>query len=117
MNILLDSTGDWAVANGELQFANGVDEIAQIVATRLKTFLGEWFLDVRLGVPWFSKILKKNPNPAEIEAVLIQTIVESPGIITLLDFQLSLDGATRQLSVSFRAESVAGIINFTEVVP
>lgn len=117
MNILLDSSGDWAVASGKLQLATKQDEIAQIVSTRLRTFLGEWFLDVRLGVPWFSKILKKNPNPAEIEAILAQTIVESPGIVTLTDFQLTLDNVTRKLRVTFQAKSIAGIINFTEVIP
>lgn len=117
MNILLDSSGDWAVSGGKLQLATERDEIAQIVATRLRTFLGEWFLDVRIGVPWFSKILKKNPNPAEVEALLIQTIVESPGIVTLNTFELSLDNKTRKLKVNFEAQSLAGVINFSEVIP
>jgi hypothetical protein len=117
MNILLDSSGDWAVSGGKLQLATGQEEIAQIVATRLRTFLGEYFLDVRIGVPWFSKIFKKNPNQAEVEALLIQTIADSPGIITIQDFQLSLDNKTRKLRVDFRAQSVEGLINFSEVVP
>jgi hypothetical protein len=117
MNILLDSSGDWAVSGSKLQLATERDEIAQIVATRLRTFLGEWFLDVRIGVPWFSKILKKNPNPAEVEALLIQTIVESPGIVTLKTFELTLDNKTRKLKVNFEAQSLAGVINFSEVIP
>ena len=117
MNIKLNSDGDWDLQNGQLQIVTGVEEIAQIVTTRLKFFLGEWFLDVRRGVPWFSKILKKNPNPSEVEAILIQHILDSPGIITLKDSTFTLDNATRRLTVEFEAISTEGVLNFSEVVP
>ena len=117
MNILLDSVGDWAVENDQLQFVTGRDEIAQIIETRLRSFIGEWFLDVRIGVPWFSKILKKNPSATEIEAILIQQIVDSPGVVTLENIDLSLDNVTRRLRVSFEAETLDGIVNFSEVLP
>ena len=117
MNILLGSDGDWVVIDNQLQFVTGIEEIGQIISTRLKSFLGEWFLDVRIGVPWFSKILKKNPNPAEIESLLIQTIAESPGVIGLKTIELSLDNVTRKLSVDFQAQTTEGILNFSEVIP
>lgn len=116
MNIFLDETGDWLVEDGKLQLVTGQDEIAQISAIRLKTYLGEWFLDVRIGFPWFSKVLKKGPNTAEIEALLIQEIVETPGIVSLRSFDLSFDKVTRKLKVDYEAESIAGIINFSEVI-
>ena len=117
MNILLDENGDWAVTDNQLQLVTGVEEIAQIVATRLKFYLGEWFMDVRKGVPWFSKILKKGANPSEVEAILTQAIVDSPGIITLNEATFSLDNQTRRLTVEFNALSTEGILNFSEVVP
>ena len=117
MNIKLDANGDWDITNNQLQLVTGQDEIAQKISNRLKLFLGEWFLDVRLGVPWFSKILKKNPNPSEIEAILIQQIIETTGVVTLNSIELSLDNATRKLRVEFEAQTTDGILNFSEVVP
>jgi len=118
MNIELDeTTGDWKIENGKVQFVSGQDEIKQILKVKFQTFLGEWFLDTRKGVAWFSKVFKKNANPAEIEALIIETIVTSPGITGIISLELEVIRETRQLKVTFEATTIDGNINFSEVVP
>ena len=117
MNILLDANGDWAVTDGAVQFATGKEEIAQIIQTRLKTIAGEWFLNAELGLPWFSRILVKNPNAAEVEGLFVREIANSPGVTSIEEFQMSYIKETRKLLVEARIASVDGVISFTDEVP
>jgi len=117
MNIELDETGDWKIEKGKVKFVSGQDEIKQILTVRFKTFLGEWFLDIRKGRPWFSKVFKKNPNPAEVEAMAIDTIVSSPGVTGIVSLNLEVEKVTRKLKIDFEATTIDGNINFSEVVP
>jgi len=117
MNFLLDDSGDLSIVGGKVQFTSGKEEIAQIVKTNLKTFVGEWFLDARIGVPWFSRILRKNPNPGDIESVLASVIANSDGITSIEEFSLAYDKAERKLLVSGRFLSTDGIISFSESLP
>jgi hypothetical protein len=117
MNILLDSTGDWDVQSGSVQFTTGKEEIAQMIAIRLKTFVGEWFLDVEKGLPYFSTILVKNPNSAEIENLFISEIASTPGVLSIDEFAMTYDNTVRKLTVNARISSVGGVINFSQEVP
>lgn len=115
MNFQLDDDGDLLFSDSEVQFVSGQDEIAQILEVRLKTILGEWFLDLELGVPYFSKILKKNPIDSEIESAIITEISNSPGVVSVesLDMELS---PTRELSVASRIITTEGVLDFTTEV-
>ena len=57
--IKLNSDGDLDFSSGGLELLEGVDEIVQKLDTRLQFFLGEWFLDQRLGIPYYEDILIK----------------------------------------------------------
>lgn len=116
MNIKLDANGDWDVQNGDLQFTVGKEEISQIIAQRLKTVLGEWFLNVDLGLPYFDSILVKNVDLSVIEALIRNEILNCPGVIDIEEFTMDIDKARRELSVDCRINSVEGIIDFTEVL-
>ncbi len=116
-DIALNTSGDIRLAGDDLDFTTGQETIADFVGVRLKTFLGEWFLDQSLGVPYFEEIFKKNFNARVVDAVFKNEILDSPGIIELKEFELDLDEATRQLTLTFAARSEEGDINFSEIIP
>jgi len=116
MNIGIDSTGDWDISEGELVMTSGQEEIRQFIIQKFKTSFGEWFLDVRLGIPYFEQIFKKIVDPAIVESIFINEIIFTPGIVSLLEFDLNLDKVTRTLSVDMRATTVDGEINFSEAL-
>ncbi len=116
-DLKLDDSGNLAIENGGIVLTLGVDAIVQHVRQRLKTFYGEYFLDSRRGVPWFQQILKKGPDPVIIDSILKRTIVLTPGIIQLTKFDATYDKANRTLSVTFKAKSEEGPIDFSEEVP
>ena len=116
MNIKLDENNDIVSENNNLAFVDGLDEIDQLAKIKLTTFLGEWFLDTGLGVPYFQTIMAKATNPAIIDNIFLDKIASLPGVINVNSFSTSLDKVTRELSVQFEAVTTEGILNFDEVV-
>lgn len=109
--------GDVEIVNGDLVLVTGVDEIQQNVLQNLKTFLGEWFLDNTIGVPYFQQILIKNPDQSKIDAIIQNTIADTPGIIQLLTYSSTIDTKNRSLSISFKALSTSGVVDYKGLVP
>ena len=116
MNISIDDSGDWQLSGGELVLTRDAEEVRQFIIQKMKTFLGEWFLDTRLGIPYFDEIFVKRPDPTVLEVVFINQIISTPGIVDLVEFDLNLDNATRNLTLSMRATTLDGEINFSEVL-
>ena len=101
MNLKLDSTGDIDVTNNELSFIEGSEEIQQLVSQRLQTFMGEWFLDITIGLPYYQHILTKRVNPTVVNAVIVREIITTDGFKELTAFQMDYDESTRKLEVDF----------------
>lgn len=86
-----------------LTIIRGSDAIMQRIRIRFKWFLGEWFLDQRQGVPYFTEVLIKNPDPILISTIFRQVLKTTPGVKRVLSFSASLDRATRVLTVVWSA--------------
>lgn len=117
MDLLLDdATWDLVTEVTDLKLVEKADAIRQHLCQRLKTFLGEWFLDLRIGVPYFQRVMVKNPDPVVLDSVFKYEIINTPGITELLSFDLTIDG--RQLLLAFVAACDDGaIVTFSEVLP
>lgn len=116
-DIALDDTGDILLDDSnDLTLTTGVEAIRQHLEARLRTFLEEWFLDKRIGIPWLQQVLKKNPDEVIVDSVIKREIINTPGIEELTEFSLDIDN-TRQLNISFRAKTIEGEIIFDEVLP
>lgn len=96
--------GDMDVSAGDLVLIAGMDAIRQHLTIRLGFFLGEWFLNTLLGVPYYEQVFIKIPNTNAVRAIFREVIEETPGVIQCNDLVLDYDGATRALSVSFSAQ-------------
>ena len=118
MDLLLnDSTWDLSTDATDLQLVDDTDAIRQHLAQRLKTFMGEWFLDLRIGVPYLQQVMVKNPDPIVLDSVFKAEIIATPGIVELTEFTLQMDARLRQLLLSFTAATDTGaVINFSEVL-
>jgi hypothetical protein len=116
MDIKQDDDGDLFLNVDDLELTSGLDAKVQHLNQRLRTFLAEWFLDLRVGVAYFQQILLKNPNPAVVDSVLKKEIVNTPGVLQLTFFDLDI-ASNRELTLSFRALTSEGEINFSEVIP
>lgn len=102
------STNDILIANGDMSMATGVDAIEQDLQQRLQVWLGEWFLDTSVGLPYKQSILVKNPNLDVIQADFVNETLDTPGITQMLDFQFNYDPVARTLAVFIVAETTTG---------
>lgn len=116
MDFKLTADGtDVDLSSGDYQLVSGVDAIRQSLLIGLQFFLGEWFLDQRIGVPYFEKILGQKPRENVVRSIFRDAILKTPGVASLTGLVVDYDGTTRQLDVSFRAKTVDGdIIEFDE---
>lgn len=115
-DLLQDTYGDLTFTNNSLTFVEGADEVVQRLRQRLRTFLGEWFLDTSLGVPYFQEILKKNPQQGVVDAILKKHIVNTPGVINLLEYVFVVNTAERTSTLTFKVLSVDGPIDLEEIL-
>jgi hypothetical protein len=104
MDLLLNSD------TNDLVFVNGACPVTQllteIVTQRLKitlyTFLGEWFLDTTIGVPYFQQIFGKVRSKATIDLIFQRIISEDPDVIEILTFESSLITESRGYEMTFQ---------------
>lgn len=115
-DLRLGTDGDLALsAAGDLEVVSGLDAVVQRLRFALQHFKGEWILDEAFGVPWFQDVLKKNPNPVVVDAVLKSVILGTPGVLAIESLDLDWDRARRRLTVRFSALTTSGRVKGLEV--
>lgn len=103
------STYDIVVQNRQLRFTETVTEwLSAKLEARLKTFAGEWFANVTVGVPYFEQILKKQADIDNVQAIFGNVIKNTTGVKELLSFDIAFDGTTRTYSYSFNVLADTG---------
>lgn len=90
------ATGNLAIP---IAFVTGAAAILQRVTIRLRFFLGEWFLDTRLGTPWRERIFIKGIDSRDVKQILSQVVEAVPGVKSVTNFDATIDGRTRTLTV------------------
>jgi hypothetical protein len=114
MNLELDSSGDLVIDKG-VKFIRGNAAVAQLISNRLKTILGEWEINKTIGLPWFTDLLRHNPNMNLIYSWIMRIISETEGVIKVDVLQLVRTN-DRKLHVGFKVETIYGpVTSNTEV--
>lgn len=112
MDILLDPrTNDVVYVNGGAPVTRSQQNVvAQRLKITLQTFLGEWFLNLDTGIPYFQQILNKVRSKSTVDAIFQQAILNDPGVIEMISYQSSLDSAARGFELSFAVRVADGSI-------
>lgn len=107
---------DLLVQDGDLVMNSGTTAIQQHILQRLRVFAGEWFLDNTIGIPFFQEFFVKNPDQSKVDAILQSVISQTPGVQALTRYNFSVDTASRQIKVSFSAQTTTGTVNYNGLV-
>lgn len=108
IDLLLDSeTGDIVFPLASVQ---GIDKIRQELSSRLRFFQGEYYLDTRIGIPYFQGMLQKGVARTLIEAEIKSAILDDPSIISIAQFSSTFNQITRKLEIRFSATTSAGLV-------
>lgn len=108
--ILLDTEGDLDLTSGGMKLSgdNDAEYTRQRISNRIRFFLGEWFLDQRLGVPYFKDVFVKNPDLSFLRSLYRKIILSVPSLATLDTLELSLVKETRTLQVAWAGVLIDG---------
>ena len=97
-NITLNSVG--SDIDPRLGLADGLESVRQRVEQRLRFFRGEWFLDTRVGTPWFQFVLTRPFAEGVADAVLRQAIQAVEGVLGVESTDIEVDREDRRLKWS-----------------
>ena len=118
IDLALDpSTGDLQLFDFDLGLIEGVDQIAQNLAIRLRFIRGEWYLNILAGLPYFEYFFIKEPNQIQIETFLTNEIANTRGILEITSFSSNFDGFSRNFSVDFACNTVFGLLTMEQTLP
>lgn len=92
--------------NGNIAVASDPYSLAQDAASAIRTFLGEVYYDVELGVPYFYDILGKDVPLSLLKKQFEEAAMTVPGIVQAQCFITSFNN--REISGQVQITDVAG---------
>lgn len=113
VDIALTKEHDIAIKDGDFFWVSGAKQVAQQVKITLLTFKEEWFLDIEHGIPYLDNILVKNPNRAEVEAILRTAVKDVPDVTAVPSMRLFVNHPARKLRVDMDVETAQGVEKVT----
>jgi len=112
MDLLMNRDGsvhDLIFINGECPTTGDlIDVVTQRLYIRLRTFLGEWFLNVEYGIPWLEEILGHKVPKSRVDMILQDQILAETGVRQITEFKSTLDNLSRTYTCSFRVMIESG---------
>lgn len=111
----LDSSGDYTFGTGADFYSDSPEAVAQAIATRLKLWRGEWFLDRSEGTPYLEEVLGERRTRSPDVAVK-QRILGTPGVTEIRSFSAVFDESTRALTIHATVETEFGTASISETL-
>jgi hypothetical protein len=108
----LDVNHDPIYGNGQNNFLNDIQAVAQIIQTTLLLFEGEWWADLTAGVPMFQSILgSSNARNNEAITLALQNAILSVDFVTGVQDIVTTYSTNRKFTFNCIAETTFGFIN------
>lgn len=110
MDLLLDrDVNDLVFVNGTCPTTTDIiDVVTQRLYIRLRTYLGEWFLNIEYGVPWLERVLGHKTNKSSVDIIIQEQILLENGVDQITSFTSTYDNPSRVYSCSFRVRTTSG---------
>lgn len=99
MDLKLGTDGDLVFESGNLVLISGVEATAQRLRGKMSTFLGDWYLDKRVGFPFFRDVLIKRPDVRLVLAMVREVILSDPGVTEIVTLNFDFDTPERTFTV------------------
>ena len=107
-DLLLDKNGDlYLTLSGDISLT---DSVRQAILIRLRWFLGEWKFNPTFGMPYYSRILIKNPSETVIEQLFREQILSVSEVIGVEECRAEINRRLRVCRVTFCANTTQGAI-------
>ena len=99
----IDEQGDLEFDNTKnLAMVDGTEEVRQRNKLRIGTNQGEWFLNLRFGIPWL-KMLRDQEPPSRFRAEIARVLNDDPAIDSIEEINVEFSRENRNLRIEFIA--------------
>ena len=110
-------------ASGNVAVVDGAESLRQRLLERMEFFLGEWFLNELLGVPYFQRILQSDVDINIVSNIITNEISKDAEVIRVQSPVLSenqsqhpiinFDSTTREFTYSASIINIFSTFNLT----
>ncbi len=104
----VDAENDWLFGKGRNDYSQDNKAVAQLIQTRLQSFLGDCFFASNEGLDWWNLLGSK--NQIALNLAITSVILNTPNVIRLRQLSVSLD-EQRNFTVQYEVNTA-----FTGVV-
>lgn len=110
VDLLLGPDNDLVVGVTDASWAYDIDGVAQSCRIAIQIFRDEWFADLDVGIEYYDGILGAKPDlgVARARAAYQRELLAVAGVIDIVRLDVSFDGATRELSVTWIMRTAFG---------
>lgn len=95
-------------SNNSLIILTDLNALVDKIRERLNFFLGEWFLNSTVGVPYFQEIFEKPLNSSLIVSILNAEILKEPDVTDVTNSVVEFDETTRKFNYSANVQTIYG---------
>ena len=101
----LDKNLDWRFGKGRAAYKTNAKAIEQNVQTRLRSFRGDWYLDVDAGVNWIELLGNPGTEKRIIRAVE-STVLQTEGVISIQELKIVGRDSNRGVTIQLQYTDV-----------
>jgi hypothetical protein len=106
----LNDAHDLDIVNNNFVVVDGITALRDRLATNLKTFQSEWYLDPTLGIPYFEQVFTKAVNVGVLYTIFSGVIRRTEGVAAVNSLVFDQDNANRVLTITFSVTADDGTI-------
>lgn len=99
----IDSTGDWLFGKGINDYKRNNNAVAQMIQTRLKSFIGDCFFALNDGIDWWNLLGSK--NEVALTLAIGAIILKTEGVVSLNNLMTRID-SFRQFTLSYDVTTI-----------
>ena len=101
----LDTLGDFSFGKSKSDYKKDSDAVAQLISTRLKSFLGDCFFDLGAGIDWFNLLGSK--RMLELKLAISAMILNTPDVTGIIEVSTNLDH-NRKVTIQYSVNTIYG---------
>jgi hypothetical protein len=101
IDLKLNEENDLEIRDFDLQLIDSIDQVVQNLKIRLKFILGEWYLDITQGIPYYEDIFIKSPNQITVETVFKNEILSTDTVEEITRFRSNFQPNLREFNMIF----------------
>jgi len=111
---LMTNSKLWQVKNFDFAIStNEIDFVVQKAKLMFRFVLGEYWLDITKGIPYFSSenaFFEKNVDFGSVEAILKAKLKEIEHVKEITSFEITVDGKERRMKIEWSVTTTSGDI-------